>query len=362
MADIYLLDKSLNIVDVIDLYETCIWSERYRKAGDFELHVPSQFFNYYHIASGSYLRRTDTDVVMIIEEIERTSDADEGDHVVIKGHSLQYLLDRRVVWTVTVIEGNLQDGVEKLLNENVINPTDTDRAIPGFIFKCSTDTAITNLMLDAQFLGESLYEVICAICEAYAIGFRVNLTDNNEFEFELYAGVDRSYSQETNPYVVFSPKYDNLLSSDYYQSDAESKNVVRVAGEGDGADRMLVTHGVATGLERKEMFYDGSSISKTVRDDQGRSRELTDEEYASQLTSKGEEELAQYLYGSYLLSAEVESSRQFIYGTDFKMGDIVQVEDRYGVRGQYRIIEMIRSHDTSGDTAMPTFEALREEI
>lgn len=176
--------------------------------------------------------------------------------------------------------------------------------------------------------------------------------------FELYAGTDRSYAQNLNPYVVFSPEFDNLLDSDLLFSSEESKTVALVAGEGEGIDRELVTVGGGTGLDRVELYCDASDISKKVYDEDGNEKELSDREYRRQLTQKGTEELAQTKENEVLLSAKVDATRQFVYGKDFFLGDIVQVEDAFRVGNRYRVVEMIRSYSANGYTTTPTFAAI----
>ncbi len=54
-----------------------------------------------------------------------------------------------------------------------------------------------------------------------------------QFVFELYAGFDRSYDQTENPYVIFSPKFENIINSNYIESKASLKTVTLVGGEGE---------------------------------------------------------------------------------------------------------------------------------
>ena len=120
-----------------------------------------------------------------------------------------------------------------MLNENVISPSDSNRKISNFIFKESTDSAITKLKLEAQYTGDNLYDVIQKICEEQGIGFKITLNDKKQFVFELYAGFDRSYDQTENPYVIFSPKFENIINSNYIESKASLKTVTLVGGEGE---------------------------------------------------------------------------------------------------------------------------------
>lgn len=112
-----------------------------------------------------------------------------------------------------------------MLNENIISPSIADRKISNFTFKPSTDNKVTGLTIDNQYTGDDLYTDIKGLCEENNIGFKIILTDDNKFEFSLYAGADRSYDQTENPYVVFSPNFENIINSNYYSSNANLKNV-----------------------------------------------------------------------------------------------------------------------------------------
>ena len=172
------------------------------------------------------------------------------------------------MWGQKILSGNFQNGVETLLNENIISPTDANRKIENFIFKASTDPYIVALKIDAQYTGDNLYDVIKALCEEAGIGFKVTLNSSKQFVFELYHGSNRSYNQEENPYVIFSPKYDNIINSNYIESKASLKNVTLIGGEGEGAERRYTTVGVASGLDRRELFTDARDISSDIGDGQ----------------------------------------------------------------------------------------------
>lgn len=155
---------------------------------------------------------------------------------------------------------------QTMLNENIISPSIADRKISNFTFKPSTDNKVTGLTIDNQYTGDDLYTVIKGLCEENNIGFKIILTDDNKFEFSLYAGADRSYDQTENPYVVFSPNFENIINSNYYSSNANLKNVTLVAGEGEGASRKTTVVGSGSGLDRRELFTDARDISSDTED------------------------------------------------------------------------------------------------
>ena len=137
----------------------------------------------------------------------------------ISGRSLESILERRIIWGQMTFSGTLQTQVKAMLDSCIISPTITDRKIPNFIFQESTDPAITSITLaDTQYNGENLYDAICKLCESNKVGFKIILNDSNQFVFSLYKGTDRSYDQDANPYVIFSPKFENIINSKYIKS------------------------------------------------------------------------------------------------------------------------------------------------
>ena len=351
--ELLVLDKNIQSIDVVDTFESLIWSDRFDEIGDFEIYMPISASVVATLQSGHYLWNSDSDHVMIVEEIGIKTDIDEGNKLIVTGRSLESLLLRRIVWSQTVLENvSLQDGIERLLNENIINPTIAERKIDNFVFKKSTDERILNLTLNAQYNGENLFDTIHALCTQNGIGFKITLDDTNRFVFELYAGADRTYDQLDNPFVIFSPSYDNILNSNYVESVTDYKNVALVAGEGEGTDRKTSTVGNVSGVERREMFVDASNITSKTDE-----KTLTPEQYNEQLTQKGTDELA--VNGiKVAFDGEIEGTRMFKLGEDFFIGDLVQVENEYGHEGVAVVSEVIMSQNKEGIAMYPKFKMI----
>lgn len=362
--DLIVLDENLEPFTIIDTYNSLIWTDRYNECGDFEIYtaMTTELLDVYK--QDYYIRRSGSDHVMIIEKLEIDTDVETGNNITITGRSLESLLDRRIVWNETSLSGSFQDGIEKLLNENVISPSNESRKIPNFKMEKSTDPKITDLTIEAQYKGDNLYDLLTSVCAEREIGFKIVLSEDNEFVFSLYSGTDRSYDQTDNPYVIFSPNYDNLISSNYIESKSSFKNVTLVSAEDndnrpedENAEVPLVETAVGnvSGLARREIFTDYGSISRKTEDD----RTLSDSEITAMLRQKGKETLAE---NASILSfeGEAETSTMFKYGEDFTIGDIVQVEDHYGHESRARVIELVLSDATDGFSVYPTFSAIAE--
>lgn len=193
----WILDQNAASLAVLDTFQSFIWTDRYRGYGDFEIYMPAETSALSYLKEGNYLVTKDSDRMMIIEDIQVDTDAENGNHLIVTGRSLESILCRRVIWGYKVLNGNFQDAIRTLLNENVIAPSNSKRKIPNFVFRVSTDTRITGLTVDTQFLGENLYDAILSLCEEKEIGFRVLPDGSGGFLFELYVGEDRSYVRAT---------------------------------------------------------------------------------------------------------------------------------------------------------------------
>lgn len=354
--ELLILDKNFDSSETLDIFESLIWTDRYFGYGDFELYMPANEEILQLLPLGYYLYIRESEHLMVVEDHEISTDAEEGAHLKITGRSLESILERRIVWNQTVLTGSLQNGVKKLLDENVISPSDGSRKIPNFIFKASEDPRITALTIEAQYRGENLYDVIVDICKSENIGFKIIL-DGKNMVFSLYMGIDRSYAQETNPYVVFSPGFDNLLNSNYIESEKTLKTIALVAGEGEGSNRKVttVTKEAKTGLDRREVFIEATGVSSSVNGET-----ISDDEYMKQLSQKGTEELAKNKK-TISFEGEVDISSTYTFGEDYYIGDVVQVLNEFGCQARSRITEFIRSQDDTGLEYYPTFETLDDE-
>lgn len=348
------LNKNLIAIGIIDSFESFIWVDRYTQCGDFELSVAAdaEIFNILKI--DNYLLIEESEHLMIIEGLSLTTDIEDGNKILVSGRSLESILDRRIIWDQTIIEGNLQDAIERLLNENIINPEIPERKIPNFRFIPSTDTAIVHLNVEAQFIGDSLYDAIVKMCELENIGWRITLSDDNHFDFQLYFGKDHSFAQFENDYIIFSPTFDNFLDSNYVISKKEQKTVALVSGEKDSnQEKKYVSVNAHTGggssLFRRETFIDAGNISAKTQT----GGSITEEEYIAQLSQKGKEHLLENME---VVSFEGNADIKTLYGKEFFMGDIVQLVNEYGIELSARIVELIRSSDENGEINYPTFE------
>ena len=376
--EVTILNKSFEIFYLLEVFKSLILTERYASCGDFELYTLATTELMSVMKRGYYVSIKDSDRLMIIEDVQiKTEEA--GNFLIVTGRSLESLLDRRIVWSTTKLNGEIQNGIKKLLDQNIIHPKIKERRFSNFSFKETNDETISSINVSCQVTGDSLYEFIRELCQANGLGFKVSyirnqfdydhLVDENgellidedggclltwspgHMEFSLYSGVNRSYDQTENAYVVFSPTYNNIINSDYLESDKNYKNLTLVAGEDDGLKRRRRVYGDKdiSGIERRELYTDARDLQSETEDGE----KLTNSEYNALLEQRGQEKLAEtgivtaFEYG-------LDPSRTYVYKTDYDNGDLVQVVNEYGIEAKARITEIIRSYDENGFYVYPT--------
>lgn len=343
--DLYVYDKSISLVAVVDDAESVIWTNRYNKAGDFEIYIRARTDLISTFAIGNYVLRSDDDMCGIVEKIQLTTDVENGDYFTITGRDAKSLLGRRVIWKQTILSGTVEDGIRQLITENIISPTKETRKISNFVLGDKINITST---ISQQFTGDNLYDAVSSICESFGLGFKVILNvATKQFVFTLYQGVNRGNNQDLVPYVIFSTDFENISSTSYTYNDQTYKNVALVAGEGEGNARKMQAVGDSSGLDRYELFVDARDLSTN-------NGEISTSDYTNQLIQRGTEKLAENNVTE-TFEGEVITSLQYVYKTDYFCGDIVTITNEYGITGNTRIVEIIESFGVDGYKIVPTF-------
>lgn len=330
----YVLDKNLQKVGMIDTFESLIWCKRYYEIGAFDLEIEASQENINLFQKGFYITRTNDDMICRIEAIQIDTRGDKSNVMVIGGVDCKTILSQRIIADTINFSGTFNNYIKRIVDENIISPQVTGRKIPNFSYV--SNTALSDRIVQ-QVTYDNVAEKIISLCRSYLYGWKVYL-ENGTFKITLYKG------KELN--LVFSPKNDNLYSSKYKMDATEFKNTALVGGEGEGAKRVLVWFGDTTGLDRYEMFVDESMSSE----------EMADIEYLQKLKSKGGEEVSKEKE-VVEFEGEIDMTNN-VYKEDFDLGDVVTIENEYGISTKARITEVIETWDKNGYSVEPKLEYL----
>lgn len=346
--DLYLLDENLQKIDLIDYSQSVIWHTLYCGAGDFDISIPASAELFSKVREGCFFYRKDDPTLMIVEKIELQTNEESVDLLVITGGSAEKIIGRRIVWSQTILNGRVCECTRRILTENLIDPVDPARKIG--IVKMG-ECVVAAETMQKQITGDNLLDATVEILSTYGLGFRLQ----GEIErlggtlyFRIIRGTDRSKGNaEGNPVVKFSKDFDNLIASDYVSDYTEYKNVCLVAGEGEGTARRRREVGVVSGLSRREMYYDNNGLSSNEG-------EIGEDDYNNMLDEAGKEQLAETKV-TQTFSGEIDQLGAYKYGEDFFLGDIVTIENEYGISANVRITGVTENKDENGHNVVLSY-------
>lgn len=386
--DLYVLNKVFESVKVIDDYISLVWTERYAKPGEFSLEVHAEDLIKYQLIPGYYLWRKDTNIVMCIEYVRLNTDSVDGNTILVKGRSMESFLDRRVVMEGLTFDGTIVEVVlNTIFDKNVLSPVDSFRKAKLKILEYPPEVKTDKFT--AEFKGETILDVLEELCDVLGYGFSVTMgTTVEEPVFRFYKGIDRSWDQDKNPWVVYSPKLETLLTSEFVFDQTDSATSFVICGEEasqtivpstgevlDWPQIWVSTKDENVGWFRRERFIDGSGISRWQGDyifgtfeEKDPSavthgwKKLPADFYKRLLLYKTQEEQEELKQNTLKFEATGDHNVQWRLGEDMLLGDIVQVINEYGIGARCRIVETTLSHDRNGIKYYPTFHALDDTI
>lgn len=353
---------SISLEAVCDSFSSLLWDIEYYKCGAFEVYIAASPRNIEIFQTGRIVGRDDDrEHFGLIESVELETDAEDGDYLIVKGRFLMCLLGRRIIYPTLNFTSQTSYGaiVQKAVESNAL--TSGNRLIPGLKLG-EIQGACWSQTTKLQVSYENLMEWIYTICEKIGGTANIRLSkiaeEQYEMIFELSQGSDRSILQEINPHIIFSDRYNNLLSFNYFTDTSVKKNYAYVLGIGEGEKRKRTTHfegAEPSSLERYEVYIDAKDISDEEQEN-GETKPLSEKEYAELLKEKGKQNLVPITMKSE--SQIAVQSTQFQYGVDYFVGDFVTAEHhRFGIRqNKIQLIGMIESFDRNGRNLTPTFK------
>lgn len=260
MIDIYVLNKDLEEIGIVDTYTSLIWVNRYDEIGDCELYIEATNENLALLKKGNYLSRHDDDMVCRIEKVELDTDTENGNYIIATGYDTKKIIDQRIIWGQSNVDGNVENYVRSLVYNALVNPTLSERAITDtkgrknfFLGNKASFSEVTSEQNSYKNIGEKIRD----FCKRYDWGYKVIVALKN-FYFLLYKGTDKSES------VIFSPDYENLKTTTYIDDSSNIGNVALVAGEGEGSKRSRNVSGYEEGMDRYEIGVDARDISRNI--------------------------------------------------------------------------------------------------
>lgn len=274
------LDESMILQHICEDYKSIIWTERFHGFGDFKLTVPGTLENLQIYQLDYYLYTKGTNKLMIIEQIELSTEYSKQSMLTVSGRSLESILDRRVmhpypIWEGTILckeertRGKVKDVIKHysnlLFKQRDSLDTSHERHVKGFGWysvdelpggirrgrpvssmdigdiRVSTEGVVRDMSIrnpnwgrymdytkDPYSMEGSWYKLVQELTDLTMSGWAIEYDGEDPYYWYgyTYNGVNRTFSQGERPPVVFSPKYDNLSKATYFKSKVGTRTKI----------------------------------------------------------------------------------------------------------------------------------------
>jgi len=361
--NVFIFDKDITPLGIIDAYTSLQWTRRYCKAGEFTFICPVTDSNVLLLQKGNIIWPQGDKEAGFINYVNFKLDENGQETITVSGKFLTGYTSRRIIWDSFYISDTAENVMRTLVNKNMINPTITGRTIPLLSLDTVQGYTPTATYTTPDSGRDNLADILELISTAAELGHRI-LFDyaNKALKFEVYAGLDRTTSQSVNSQAIFSRAFENVLSQEYTDSNDNLKNVALIngifttgSGETEVSTAVSVIVGAETGLDRYEEYIDGGTQSESTEDADGNTITITQANYETALENAGAADLADHAEIK-TFDSVIDVRSNLVYKTDFDLGDICPcINKAWGVQVDARITEIIEAYEGSDVTVTPTF-------
>lgn len=357
--ELYILNDQFRRVEVIDRFESLIWTDRFRAMGDFELVLPTVSRFRPMLKEDTWVAVNESDRLMIITDIDERVDSEGQAMVTVTGSSLESILEHRIArgsladlteaprWGLAQTPANLMRHVfTQICVYGALDPNDVIPDIQlSSIYPPNTIPEPSNTV-KVELEPDTLYKTLQDLGEPYDLGFcLVRNPATSKLHFIVYSGDNRTSTQSAVPPTIFSPELDNLANTKSFVSTANYKNVAYViAPEGSTVVYADDAAKQAKGFNKKSLIVKVGNIRENPEEDSLSLLEV--------LKRRGMEALAQHRKVK-AFDGEIPKSGHK-YGIDYRLGDLVEMHENNGITNHMRVTEQIFVSDAEGDRSYPT--------
>ena len=357
--ELYILDSVGRRAQVLEDYESFIWTERFAVIGDFRLTLQSTFENRARLAAGTRLMHNESYRVMMVETVEDKTDKEGRSTLTVTGRSMETIFENRLArdvlsdlttnpkWILVGYPADIaRQMVADICNDGDLVPEDVvpfyDES-PGFTYPEDTIDEPSDI-IEYEVAPQPLYTALKTLCDVYDMGFRVYDEGFQEpYTFGVYMGADRTTQQTDLPAVVFSPSLDNLQNTTEFTAVTNYKNVAYVISP-VGSEIVYATDvdPSITGYARRVLYVQADDIQDVVPADA-----------TARMVQRGMEALAAARSFSGF-DGELNQNAQYRYGVDYNLGDLVELQSNSGSVSVMQVTEQIFVSDKVGYRSYPT--------
>lgn len=380
--------------ELIEGYDSMIWTERFQEAGEFKLDTYRISETMALLPENTRLSILQSEEVMLVESHAITRDQKGNYKLTVSGRSAESFLENRHVEGPygkrrKLTKNYSPRGAAGLLIWNAIdNNSDHDVTRDGSYPVPGRDQ-IPNVMITDSVgtEGESkrwwvnegpLYPQLMNILIRYDMGLRTirpsgtsgtrvkvltaptvrgnierdYVTDISALRFHLFNGVDRSRNQRDNEKVIFNTKHDHVDNPQYLFSIKDSKTACEVMSEAGGGEIFRNdTQKAYKGWDRRVMSWDAGS-PEYPEDATKAEKNAINDEFREDADKEALRALRKQRK-TRLFTGDISPNAPYVYKTHYDLGDTVTLHGEYGQFEEMIVNEYVRTEDASGERGYP---------
>jgi hypothetical protein len=364
MDTLYTLTDSFVQDKIIDAYSSLVWTERYNQSGEFTLTIPAESAGAAYIVEGVFLSIEESVDVMMIDSVGLKNGL-----ITAVGKTLTEHLKQRILrntwstakdhWTITDIPGHVAGTiVSEMCGAGGLMAGST-------VLASGANEVLTNLVVGPLAGGVStkiaipygnVYDGVKLACDEDDLGFRLYpelIVGGYNLRFTTYAGLDRTSTQSTNPWVIFEAAMDSLTNVESLRSISAFVTAAYAWCSGMTAQSQM---GIAyapgtsgfTNFKRRTLMVDASDINAA---------DYSSADLTTLLGRRAKDAIANNNFVR-LTDGQLVPQNAFVYGTDYFLGDVIELRGPNSSVQKARVTEYIRSKDSTGENDYPTLSVI----
>lgn len=382
--EILLLDKLFRADDIVEEFESLVWTERFAECGDFVLTVQDSVRMRLAFYEGRFLKLADSNEIMIVETRESSNGI-----LKLSGESLISIFKSRIArntftsaetyWTITNTPGRICSTlvremvapVGSFMTANSVVANGVRETLSGILIDDRSQSSMDTTTYTVAIEYGDLFAAVKKLSDTYGFGFYMRLAspdaNNNQpasFYFSTYDGIDRTTGNPTTtPVIQFSSAMDSLADTKELRSISGYKNVCYAWAPNVAAAQTANYVGVAYSNSRAPNITDFERRTMMINCDDINTADLStaaaQTAFRSLLGRRAANALANNNYVR-MVDGEIVPQSAFKYNQDYTLGDIIELRSESFTATTARVTEYIRSYDAQGIKTYPTLSVISE--